>query len=171
MQHTPLTAHEGSMQGTILEDKKLPVIKNGPTGVVYTSDIASFGGEDTPGKLRNATLLHKRLHDDQQGSTNSGPYTTDNQVTFLFQLPLAFLLILVAEHNDFTRVPISSLRWLEVWNMKVVDKQLNIDQNIGQIGRHNQMFLFCIHLHKVVRPIHYPYPKIATSLLLLLQQM
>lgn len=70
LQPTRLTTHEGSMQGTISEDKKLPVIKNGPTGVLFTNDIACSGSEDTPGKLRNTT--------------------TDNQVTFLFQLPLAF---------------------------------------------------------------------------------
>lgn len=84
LQPTRLTAHEGSTQGTISKDKKLNVIKNGPTGVVFTNDIACSGGEDSPGKLHNAILLHKRLHDDQQGSTNSGPYTTDNQSSNIF---------------------------------------------------------------------------------------
>lgn len=84
LQPTRLTAHERSTQGTISEDKKLNVIKNGPTGVVFTNDIACSGGKDTPGKLRSTILLHKRLHDDQQGSTNSGPYTTENQSSNLF---------------------------------------------------------------------------------------
>lgn len=84
LQDTRLTAHEGSTQGTISEDNKLHMIKNGPTGVVFSNDIACSGGEDSPGKLCNAILLQKRLHDDQQGSTNSGLYTTDNQSSSLF---------------------------------------------------------------------------------------
>lgn len=79
VQPTRLTAHEGLTQGTISEHKKLHQIKNGSSGVVFTNDIACSGGEDSPSKLSNAILLHKRLRDDQQASANSGPGTTDKQ--------------------------------------------------------------------------------------------
>lgn len=86
-----LPLHEASAQGTMSGDKKLHMIKNGSTGVVFTNDIACSASEDSPSKLSNAILLHKKPCDDQQVSMNSGLCTTDKQVTFLFRLPLAFV--------------------------------------------------------------------------------
>ncbi|KAL1820770.1 hypothetical protein ACET3Z_015639 [Daucus carota] len=84
LQPTRLTAHDESKKGAISEEKKLQMIKEGSAGVVFTSDIACSGGEDSPSKLSSAIVLHKRLRDDLQGSTNSGPYTTHKQSSNFF---------------------------------------------------------------------------------------